>query len=262
MARPVPLPSPDFAATAVDYGRFRTGFPDSLFERLCAHGVGRPGQSLVDLGTGTGTLARGFAARGCRVIGIDPAGPLLEQARRLDAEAGVEVEYRIGRAEETGLADASVDVVTAGQCWHWFDRAAAAAECARILAPGGHLVIAHFDWIPVAGSAVEATEKLIQEHNPDWKLGGGLGLHPWWLRDLSDASFREIETFSYDVDVPYTSAAWRGRVRASAGVGASLSPEAVERFDADLARLLRDRFPGDVVATPHRVYAVVGAGPR
>jgi len=262
MPRPVPQPSPDFAATAVDYGRFRQGFPDSLFERLRAHGVGRPHQRLVDLGTGTGTLARGFAARGCRVIGIDPAGPLLEQARRLDAEAGVAVEYRIGRAEETGLADASVDVVTAGQCWHWFDRAAAAAECARILAPGGHLVIAHFDWIPVVGSAVEATEKLIQKHNPDWKLGGGLGLHPSWLRDLSEAAFREIETFSYDVDVSYTPAAWRGRVRASAGVGASLSPAAVERFDADLARLLCDRFPGDAVATPHRVFAVVGTGPQ
>jgi hypothetical protein len=51
-------------------------------------------------------------------------------------------------------------------------------------------------------------------------------------------------------------------VRASAGVGASLSPEAVERFDADLARLLCDRFPGDAVDTPHRVFAVVGTGPR
>ncbi len=262
MPRPVSPSPPDFAATAVDYGRFRQGFPDSLFERLRAHGVGRRGQSLVDLGTGTGTLARGFASRGCQVIGIDPAGPLLEQAQRLDAEAGVGVEYRIGRAEQTGLADASVDVVTAGQCWHWFDRAAAAAECARILVPDGRLVIAHFDWIPLAGSAVEATEKLIQEHNPNWKLGGGLGLHPWWLRDLTEASFRELETFSYDVNVPYTPEAWRGRVRASAGVGASLSLEAVERFDAALASLLRDRFPGDVVATPHRVYAVVATGPR
>ncbi len=258
---PSPL-TPDFGATAGDYGRHRRGFPDSLFERLAAHGVGRPGQQLVDLGTGTGTLARGFARGGCRVTGIDPAGALLEEARRLDAEAGVSVEYREGTAERTGLTVGFADVVSAGQCWHWFDRSAAAAECARILCGDGRIAIAHFDWIPVSGSVVEATEKLIEAHNPGWKFGGGLGLYPRWLADLADAGFREIETFSYDVDVSYPAEGWRGRVRASAGVGATLSPEAVQKFDRELADLLRDRFPGEHVATPHRVFAVMARAPR
>src|SRR5687767_8496689 len=113
---------PDFGLTAGDYARHRAGFPPSLFDRLIAFGVGQPGQVVVDLGTGTGTLARGFARRGCRVVGIDPSAPMLGQARALDIAEGVSVEYRIGRAEETGLAAASADVVTAGQCWHWFDR--------------------------------------------------------------------------------------------------------------------------------------------
>ena len=54
---------PDFGRTASEYGKHRAGFPDSFFDRLQRLQIGVPGQSVVDLGTGTGTLARGFAAR-------------------------------------------------------------------------------------------------------------------------------------------------------------------------------------------------------
>jgi SAM-dependent methyltransferase len=252
---------PDFGTTAEDYARHRAGFPDSLFERLGRSGIGLRGQDVVDLGTGTGTLARGFARRGCRVIGIDPAAPLLEQARRLDASAGVRVDHRVGRAEATGLEPASADVVGAGQCWHWFDRPAAAREAARILRPRGFLLIAHFDWIPLPGNLSRATEELIEAHNPDWKLGGGLGMYPHWLRDLGEAGYRAIESFSYDEDAVYTPASWRGRIRASAGVGASLPPERVAAFDRALAELMAERFPGAELRVPHRVFAVTARPP-
>jgi SAM-dependent methyltransferase len=252
----------DFGATADDYRRHRAGFPDSLFERLARHGIGVPGQRVVDLGTGTGTLARGFARRGCRVVGIDPSEPLLGQARQLDREAGVQVEYRVARAEETGLEAATADVVAAGQCWHWFDRPAAAREADRVLRPGGRIVIAHFDWIPLPGNVVRATEELIEAHNPGWSLGGGAGIHPWWFRDLGEAGFGDIESFSYDVSTPYTPEAWRGRIRASAGVGATLPPERVAAFDRELAALLAERFPGEALAVPHRVFAVFATRPR
>ncbi len=81
---------PDFGRTAADYARHRAGFPASLFERLCGLGIGLEGQDVVDLGTGTGTLGRGFARRGCRVIGIDPAAEMLEQAKALDAREGLQ----------------------------------------------------------------------------------------------------------------------------------------------------------------------------
>ncbi len=112
---------PDFGATAADYACYRAGFPESFFTRLSGFGIGLPDQSIVDLGTGTGTLARGFARRGCRVTAIDPSPALLDEARRLDREAGQTVDYREARAEDTGLDDESADGVTAGQCWHWFD---------------------------------------------------------------------------------------------------------------------------------------------
>lgn len=73
----------DFGLTASDYAKHRAGFPDSLFERLRAFGIGIAGQDVVDLGTGTGALARGFARRGCRVTGIDPSESMLAAARQL-----------------------------------------------------------------------------------------------------------------------------------------------------------------------------------
>ena len=100
--------------------------------------------------SGTGSVARGLATSGASVTGLDPASELIEEARVLDAEAGVSVDYVVGKVEESGFSDASFDVVTAGQCWHWFDRSTAAAEVFRVLRPGGRVVVAHFDWIEKA----------------------------------------------------------------------------------------------------------------
>lgn len=251
----------DFGRTADDYARHRAGFPPRLFDRLSAERVVRPGMRLLDLGCGTGSLARGFARRGLRVTGLDVSAELIAAARALDREAGVEIRYIEGAAEATGEPAESFDVVTAGQCWHWFERDRAAAEVRRLLVPGGHAVIAHFDWVPLPGNVVDATERLIRAHNPAWAMHGGTGIHPRWLADLSRAGFLDLETFSFDVEVGYAHAGWRGRIRASAGISASLDPDAVERFDRELADLLRRRFPDDPLTVPHRCWAVVGRRP-
>ncbi len=247
----------DFGKTAQDYGKHRAGFPEAFFDRLIAFGIGTEGQRILDLGTGTGTVARGLAQRGYRVTGLDPSAPLLAQAEKLDRQADVAVRRTMAKAERTGLAENSFEVVTAGQCWHWFDRSVAAQEVRRLLLPGGHLVIAHFDWLPLPSNVVEATEQLILQHNPQWQGSGGDGIHAAWLYDVAVAGFENIETFSFDTPAIYTHQAWRGRIRASAGIAASLPPEQVEQFDRELAELLKTQFPEDPLATPHRVFAVI-----
>jgi len=159
-------------------------------------------------------------------------------------------------AESTGLDSAAADLVTAGQCWHWFDQHRAVAEVIRLLKPGGKLVIANFDWLPLSGNMVAATEELIMQYNPDWRFGGGSGMYPQYVPVLSEAGLQNIQTFSYDLDVPYTPEAWRGRIRASAGV-AALDTDSARKFDADLMALLSTRFPSSVLAVPHRVFAIV-----
>ncbi|HEY1602159.1 MAG TPA: methyltransferase domain-containing protein [Pirellulales bacterium] len=247
----------DFGRTANDYGRHRAGFPDEFFARLRTFHVGLPGQRVLDLGSGTGTLARGLAAAGCRVTALDPAAPMLREGCRLAEETHLALDYVIAKSEALPLESATQDVITAGQCWHWFDRTTAAAEARRVLTADGLLVIAHFDWLPLAGSPVEATEKLIERCNPDWHFGGSHGCYPQWLPGVSAAGFTEIETFSFDHMVPYSHEGWRGRIRASAGVAATLSEIDVIRFDQELAQLLAEQFPQDPLTIPHRVYAIV-----
>ena len=250
-------PRPEFGRRADDYRRHRAGFPDSLFERLAVLGVGHAGQRVADLGTGTGTLARGFALRGCAALGIDPDARMLAAARELDAELGASVDYREARAEDTGLEAQSCDVVSAGQCWHWFDRAAAAREVARILRPDGRLLLAYLDWIPLTGNAVETTERIVLRYSPDWKGAGGPALVFPWERELRAAGFRDAQSFGYRVLIPYSHAAWRGRVRTCNAVGAVLPTPAVEAFDADLAAALSARHPEDPLQIPHRVFALL-----
>lgn len=251
----------DFGRTASDYRAFRAGFPQQFFVALMQRGWVRPGQSAIDLGTGTGTVARALAQLGLAVVGVDPSAEMLAEAAVMAREAGVSVELRLGTAESLAEPSESVDVVTAGQCWHWFDRARAAREIARVLVPGGRVVIAHFDWLPLAGNVVEATEELILAHNPVWNMAAGNGMYPAWLRDLAEAGFGALETFSFDIAVPYSHEAWRGRIRASAGVKASLETEQIERFDAELAATLRERYSEEPLSVPHRVWAVSGLKP-
>jgi SAM-dependent methyltransferase len=259
---------PDFAPTATDYASHRAGFPPELLDLLAARGIARAGARVADLGTGTGSLARLFARHGCEVTGVDVAAPLLEQARRLDRDAGVEIDYQQGRAEETGLPGDSFDVVSAGQCWHWFDRPAATREVARLLVDGGAAVIAHFDWLAMPGNVVAATQKVILRYTPPgssahgpWRFSQGIGLYPQWLVDLQSGGFAGIETFSFDVEVPYSHEAWVGRVRASAPIAATLDDERVRACSDELAALLAEGFPEDPLSIPHRVWAVTARAP-
>ena len=152
-------------------------------------------------------------------------------------------------------------MVAAGQCWHWFDRRAAGAEARRLLRPGGRLLIAHFDWLPLGGSVVLATEFLILEHNPRWRMGGGCGVYPEWFTDAFEAGLRDIESFTFDLAVPYEHEAWRGRIRASAGVGGSLPADRVDAFDRALAALLARDYPTEPLQVPHRVFALHATKP-
>ena len=250
-----------FGTAAKDYGEHRAGFPPSLFERLQRFGVGLDGQRLIDLGTGTGTLARGFASQGCEVVGIDPDDRMLATAAELALEAGDNITWLARNAEDTALPSNSAEVVTAGQCWHWFDRPAAAREVHRLLKPAGMLVICYLDWLPLPASVVAATEALIEQHNPQWHMGGRDGFWNQWLPDLQAEGFQHLETFSYDLDVPYSHEGWCGRIRASAGVTA-LEADQAARFEAEHRALLAQSFLREPLAVPHRIFAIIAKAPE
>ncbi len=123
-------------------------------------------------------------------------------------------------------------------------------------------LIANFDWLPIRGSVVEATERMILEANPSWTLAGGTGMYPQWLAYMPDAGFINITTRSFDIIQPYSHEAWRGRIRASAGIKASLDEEATSRFESRLRDMLRTNFPDDSLSIPHRVWWVAAQRKR
>ncbi|NOY13525.1 MAG: methyltransferase domain-containing protein [Deltaproteobacteria bacterium] len=247
-----------FGKTAKDYAVHRKGFPDLFFENLFQSQIVKVGDKILDIGTGTGTIARGLAKRGCSVIGVDPAIELLQEAKILAETENCKPTFVEGTAENTAMESDQFDLVIAGQCWHWFDGVGASLESKRVLKPNGLVIIAHFDWLPLSGNVVSATEELIEQFNPKWSMGGGTGIYPKWPRHIGEAGFVDIQTNSYDINVIYTPEAWRGRIRASAGVAASLSGDQVEKFDQQLTAMLASEFPDEELIIPHRIFVVTG----
>jgi len=108
---------------------------------------------------------------------------------------------------------------------------------------------------------VQDTERLILNYNPGWTLHSGSGLYPAWLKDVAEAGFVDLRTWSFDVDVPYSHADWRGRIRASAGIGATLDEAKVQRFDAELTTMLVSHHAAEPMAVPHRVWVLSAVAP-
>jgi len=122
-----------FGSVADAYDRGRPGYPDAAVAWL----VGEQPVTVLELGAGTGKLTARLVAAGHDVHATDPDEAMLAVLReRLpDARASV------CGAEQIPVADQSVDVVVAAQCFHWFDPEVALPEIARVLRPGGHLAV-------------------------------------------------------------------------------------------------------------------------
>lgn len=140
--RPEPLdlrslnPTGRFSDRASDYRRFRPDYPAAALEAILA-GLGDPSRlEAADLGAGTGISARMLAARGVRVIAIEPNAEMRDAA-----EPHARVTWLDGTGEATGLGNESVDLVLSAQAFHWFRKREAIAECRRILRPSGRLAL-------------------------------------------------------------------------------------------------------------------------
>jgi len=125
-----------FVDRAADYAAGRPTYPAAALDALF-DGLGDAGDVVAaDLGAGTGISSRLLAERGAQVLAIEP-----NQAMREAAEPHPRVEWIAGTAERTGLDEASIDLVTAFQAFHWFDHAKALREIVRILRPAGRAAV-------------------------------------------------------------------------------------------------------------------------
>ncbi len=120
-------------AEAYDLGRPR--YDEHAIDAIAAAAGGGP--RLLDVGAGTGRLSEPLLERGFDVVAVEP---LDEMRAILTAKLGAE-RALAGRAEALPLPDASVDGAVCADAWHWFDGARAAGELARVVRPGGGVVV-------------------------------------------------------------------------------------------------------------------------
>ncbi len=133
-------PTKRFSDRVEDYVRYRPRYPAEVIASLVGCCGLASGWTVADVGSGTGILSEMFLRLGCRVFGVEPNPEMRSRGERVLAHYPRFTSVD-GRAEATGMADGSVDLVTAGQAFHWFDRAATRAEFARVLRPGGWVAL-------------------------------------------------------------------------------------------------------------------------
>ena len=130
-----------FSSRVDHYLKARPGYPTAILDVLRQEGMLVHGSVVADIGSGTGLLSELFLQAGHDVMAVEPNA---EMRRAGEARLGgfARLHSIDGRAEATSLPDASVDLVTVGTAFHWFDREAARLEFVRILRPGGHVMLA------------------------------------------------------------------------------------------------------------------------
>ena len=157
-----------FSARVADYVRYRPSYPSALLDLLRAECSLRPGHVIADVGSGTGFLSELFLNNGNRVYGVERNKDMRrageEYLASYDGFSSIE-----GSAEATTLDDASVDFVTAGQSFHWFEPDAARREFVRILKPGGWMVIAWNDRRMEEASFTRGYENILERFGIDYK---------------------------------------------------------------------------------------------
>jgi SAM-dependent methyltransferase len=156
-----------FSSRVADYVRYRPGYPSELITLLRTDCGLRPGHVVADIGSGTGFLSELFLKNGNRVYGIEPNAEMRRAGEEYlashDGFSSIDAS-----AEATTLDDASVDFITAGQAFHWFQPDAARAEFRRILKPNGWVVVAYNDRELDSPFAV-AYEDLLVKFGNDYK---------------------------------------------------------------------------------------------
>jgi len=151
-----------FSKAAVGYARFRPRYPPALFAFLADAAPSR--DAAWDCATGSGQAAVGLAPHFARVLATDASADQIASATPCP-----NVEYRVARAEESGLPRASVDLVTVAQALHWFDLPAFWAEAARVLRPRGLLALWSYDRLAVAPTIDPVIERYyVHTVGPFW----------------------------------------------------------------------------------------------
>jgi len=156
-----------FSTRVADYIRYRPSYPSAIRDVLRTECGLRPGHVIADIGSGTGFLSELFLKNGNRVFGVEPNEAMRQAGEEYLASFDGLTSVN-GSAEATTLDDSSVDFVTTGQAFHWFDQNAARREFTRVLKPNGWVVVIWNERLTDANPFVREYEDLLRKFGTDY----------------------------------------------------------------------------------------------
>ena len=227
----------DWGRTSKEYAKYRDIYPELFYRKITDRGLCVTGQKCLDLGTGTGVLPRNLYRHGAKWIGTDISREQIEQAEILTKQSHMEIEYLVTPAESIPFPPDTFDVVTACQCFWYFDHSRLMPVIADRLKEDGKLLILQMAWLPFEDALAGASEELVLKYSPNWS-GAGWTRRPVGIPDAVYEFFELEDHEEYDVMVPFTKETWHGRMKACRGVGASLNPQELESWEGEHRKLL------------------------
>ena len=217
-----------FANRVENYLRYRPRYPAEIREVLKAECGLRTMSLIADVGSGTGLLAELFLANGNQVFGIEPNREMREAGEQL-LRPYAKFTSVAATAEATALPEASVDFVTAGQAFHWFDRQRCRTEFRRILRPGGWVVLVWNDRRTDSTPFLPEYEQLLLNYGTDYANVDHKQIDVEILRGFFGADpIKKSFPTSQQFDLP----SLKGRLLSSSYVPDAGQPRHTEMLDA------------------------------
>ena len=183
-----------FSKTVENYIKSRPGYPPELIETLRSDCGLTPDSIVADIGSGTGILSEIFLRNGNPVYGIEPNKEMRAAGERL-LKNFPRFNSINGRAEETTLPAESVNFVTAGQAFHWFDRTLARMEFTRILKTKGYVVLVWNEMQTESTPFMNAYEQLLQTYAIDYRQVDHRRIDINVIRDFFDPGYFKFKQF-------------------------------------------------------------------
>jgi SAM-dependent methyltransferase len=229
----VSRPTERFTTRADNYARYRPGYPQAAVT-LLKDRCGLSAQAVVaDVGSGTGILTALLLESGAQVFGVEP-----NDAMRAAAETALSTWPRFrsvkGTAEDTTLAPGSVDLLVAGQAFHWFDVPKARAEALRIIRAGGWGALLWNERPRAASAFLADYERLLLQHAPQYATISASRANEATMREFFGGSM-QLATFPNQQDLDFEGL--EGRLMSS-----SYAPEPGDPGHAPMMAALRQLF--------------------
>lgn len=197
-----------------------------------------------------------IANEGCYVTGLDNSLELLNEAGKSNNKR-FKIDYVLGDVTNLPFNNETFDFITAVHCWKVLPTELASSEALRVLKDGGKFIVAQFDQLPIGNNVVTETEKLVTKYNDKFNEQNNFGFYPEWIEEIYEVDFSNIKTFTFDISLAFSHEEWRGRMRTSTEIGGSLSKEEILQFDNELDKILKNKFSGEILEIPHRMFSIV-----